>query len=157
MKDFNHEYWMRKALEEAHLAAAEDEIPVGAVLVLGDQLILADHNRTRQKQDPLAHAEKLIIDKILLSGIKYLYDYTLYVSLEPCLMCAGMMIWSRIGTVVFGAYDPKAGAAGSVYNVLKDKSFNHQPQLIGGLLKDEASILLKEFFKSKRQAAADGA
>ena len=156
MDYIKHEYWMRKALEEANLAAAEDEIPVGAVLVWNDQLILTDHNRTRQKSDPLAHAEKLIIDKIMLSGIKYLYDYSLYVSLEPCLMCAGMMIWSRIGTVVFGAYDPKAGACGSVYNVLKDKSFNHQPELIGGVLQSEASSLLKSFFGSKRLAKADG-
>lgn len=155
MDYIKHEYWMRKALEEARLSAAEDEIPVGAVLVCNDRLILADHNRTRQLSDPLAHAEKLIIDKIMLSGIKYLYDYSLYVSLEPCLMCAGMMIWSRIGTVVFGAYDPKAGACGSVYNVLKDKSFNHQPELLGGILQDEASALLKDFFQSKRRAKAD--
>ncbi len=150
-----HKYWMRKALEEAEKAAAVDEIPVGAVLVCGDQLISSEHNRTRQLSDPLAHAEKLIIDKIMLSGIKYLYDYSLYVSLEPCLMCAGMMIWSRIGTVVFGAYDPKAGACGSVYNVLKDKSFNHQPELLGGVLQAEASQLLKDFFKTKRRMTTD--
>lgn len=129
----------------------EDEIPVGAVLVKDNELVFAEHNRTRQLQDPLAHAEKLIIDKILTSKIKYLYDYSLYVTLEPCTMCAGMMIWSRIGTVVYGAKDPKGGAAGSIYNVLRDKSFNHQPILLRGLLEEQCALLLQSFFREKRK------
>ena len=141
---------MQKALEQARIAFAEDEIPVGAVLVKGDELILRDHNRTRQLANPLAHAENLIIDKILMSKIKYLYDYSLYVTLEPCLMCAGMMIWSRLGCLVYGATDAKAGAVGSVYNVLKDKSFNHNPQVVKGVLEQECSDLLKTFFRAKR-------
>ncbi|PKN74491.1 MAG: cytosine deaminase [Candidatus Cloacimonetes bacterium HGW-Cloacimonetes-2] len=147
----DHEYWMRIALQEAEQALLEDEIPVGAVLVKDNELVFAEHNRTRQLQDPLAHAEKLIIDKILTSKIKYLYDYSLYVTLEPCTMCAGMMIWSRIGTVVYGAKDPKGGAAGSIYNVLRDKSFNHQPILLRGLLEEQCALLLQSFFREKRK------
>ena len=145
-----HIEWMELALNEAKLAAGEDEIPVGAVLVKGSELILADHNRTRQMQNPLAHAEKLIIDKITSSKIKYLQDYTLYVSLEPCLMCAGMMIWSRLGALVIGAEEPKSGCAGSVYNVLRNKSFNHEVKIIRGIMKEESAALLQEFFRSKR-------
>ncbi len=146
-----HEYWMEIALKEAHKAALEDEIPVGAVLVKDDVLILAEHNRTRQNANPLAHAEKLIIDKIMASKIKYLYDYTLYVTLEPCLMCAGCLILSRIGTLVLGAKDPKTGAVGSIYNVLADKSFNHHPKIIRAVLELECSGVLKDFFAHKRE------
>ncbi len=146
-----HTDWMRLALDEARRAASEDEIPVGAVLVKDGELVAAQHNRTRQFADPLAHAEKLLIDKILASKIKYLQDYTLYVTLEPCLMCAGMMIWSRLGTLVFGASDPKAGAVGSIYNVLADKSFNHHPRIVRGVLEEDCAALLKDFFQSRRQ------
>jgi len=147
----DHTAWMKLALEEANLARSEDEIPVGAVLVKGGELIAAEHNRTRQLKDPLAHAEKLLIDKILASKIKYLQDYTLYVTLEPCLMCAGMMIWSRLGTLVYGASDPKAGAVGSIYNVLADKSFNHHPRVLRGVLEADCAALLRDFFQSRRQ------
>lgn len=145
-----HIRWMRLALEEAKKALSENEIPVGAVLVKDGTLIAADHNRTRQNADPLAHAEKMLIDKILGSKIKYLQQYTLYVTLEPCLMCAGMMIWSRLGTLVSGASDPKAGAVGSIYNVLADKSFNHHPRVIRGVLDSECSALLRDFFQERR-------
>ncbi len=141
---------MSIALEEARLAAQEDEIPVGAVLVREGELVLRDHNRTRQLANPLAHAEKLLVDKILLSKIKYLQDYSLYVTLEPCLMCAGALIWSRIGRLVIGARDPKAGAVGSIYNVLTDKSFNHHPEIVRGVLEAESSAILKGFFARKR-------
>jgi len=150
MREFDHVLWMQLALEEARLAADEDEIPVGAVLVKGDEIVLRDHNRTRQLRNPLAHAEKLIVDKILASGIRFLQDYRLYVTLEPCLMCAGMLILARLDTLVFGASDPKAGAVGSVYNVLRDKSFNHHPQIIRGMLREPCSDILITFFKSKR-------
>lgn len=138
------------ALEEARQAALEDEIPVGAVLVKNGSLVLREHNRTRSLDNPLAHAEKLIIDKILATKIKYLYDYTLYVTLEPCLMCAGSIMLSRVGHLVLGARDPKTGVVGSIYNVLRDKSFNHHPRLTRGVLEEECSSLLKEFFALKR-------
>jgi tRNA(adenine34) deaminase len=152
MKDEDniHINWMKVALEEARQALKEDEIPVGAVLIKDNKLVLKEHNRTRQYCNPSAHAEKMIIDRILSSEIKYLYDYTLYVVLEPCVMCAGMMILSRLGTLVYGAYDPKAGAVGSVYNVLADKSFNHHPKVIRGILEEDCSALLKDFFLNKR-------
>ncbi len=150
MTTVDHEYWMYIALEEARIAADEDEIPVGAVLVKGNEMILRDHNRTRQMNNPLAHAEKLIVDKILASGIKFLQDHRLYVTLEPCLMCAGMLILARLNTLVFGASDPKAGAVGSIYNVLRDKCFNHHPTIVSGLLKEPCSIIMTSFFQSKR-------
>jgi tRNA(adenine34) deaminase len=145
-----HNIYMLEALHEAELALAENEVPIGAVLVFQDQIVARDHNRTKQLASPLAHAEKLIIDKIMASKAVYLYEYTLYVTLEPCLMCAGMLIWSRIGTVVFGAGDPKAGVVGSIYNVFRDKSFNHHPEVISGIMESRCSELLSGFFKNKR-------
>ncbi len=141
---------MGLALRQAELAAAEDEIPVGAVLVKDGVAVLADHNRTRQLANPLAHAEKLIIDKILASKIKYLNDYSLYVTLEPCLMCSGLLILSRVGLLALGAADPKAGACGSVYHAPLDKSFNHHPVIVRGVLEAQCSALLKDFFATKR-------
>lgn len=147
---FKDEYWMQFALQEARSALHEDEVPIGAILVKNEQLIFADHNRTNQTNDPRAHAEKLILDKAAAAGIKFLNEYTLYVTLEPCTMCAGMLIWSRLGRLVFGAYDPKAGAVGSIYNVLKDKNLNHNPQVCTGVLATECGKLLKDFFQNKR-------
>ena len=138
---------MQVALQNAKKAFLDDEVPIGAVLVKDDVVVSQEHNRTRQHQDPLAHAEKLILDH---APEKYLYDYTLYITLEPCLMCAGMIIWRRVGRVVFAAYDKKAGAVGSVYNALLDKHFNHNPQIRAGILEDEAKELLQTFFKQKR-------
>lgn len=149
---FTDEYWMQLALQEARSALLEEEVPIGAILVKDQQLIYADHNRTNQTGDPRAHAEKLILDKAVADGIKFLNKYTIYVTLEPCVMCAGMLIWSRIGRLVYGTSDPKAGAVGSVYNVLQDKSFNHRPEIRRGLLEEECSAILQDFFKSKRQS-----
>jgi len=148
----NHYLFMQEAISEAQKAFAEDEVPVGAVLVKNNRIILREHNRSRQLANPLAHCEKIIIDKILMSEVGFLYDYTLYVTLEPCLMCAGMIILSKIGTVVYGAKDPKTGVVGSIYNVLNDKSFNHHPVVIGGVLENECSCLLEEFFRRKRKS-----
>ena len=148
--DKSHYTFMKEAIAEAKIAANEDEIPVGAVLVKDGNIILREHNRSRQLANPLAHCEKLLIDKILVSEPGFLYDYTLYVTLEPCLMCAGMIILSKIGTVVYGAKDPKAGVVGSIYNVLKDKSFNHHPIVVSGILGSECSSLLTDFFSKKR-------
>ena len=141
---------MQIALKEAKKAYLEDEIPVGAVLVKDDQLILKNHNRTRQLNNPLAHAESLILHEIQKKE-KYLYDYTLYVTLEPCLMCSGTIILSKLKKLVFGTFDPKAGVVGSIYNVLLDKHFNHHPQIETGICQDECSRILKVFFKSKRE------
>lgn len=138
---------MQVALQNAKEAFLEDEIPIGAVLVKDNVIIAQEYNKTRLTNNPLAHAEKLILDNV---AEKYLYDYTLYITLEPCLMCAGMIIWRRVGRVVFAAYDKKAGAAGSVYNVLLDQHFNHNPALTTGLMQRESQELLQSFFKAKR-------
>ncbi len=148
MKDY--EYWMKIAIEEAIIAFEEDEVPVGAVLVKNDKLILRNHNRTKQLSNPLAHAEKLIIEEILSQGKIFLYDYKLFVTLEPCLMCSGMIVWSRLGEIVFGAYDKKAGCVGSIYNVLKDRNFNHHPKITNNVLAKESAELLRRFFQKKR-------
>ncbi|MBL7149806.1 MAG: nucleoside deaminase [Candidatus Cloacimonetes bacterium] len=149
-KEYSNEYWMSYALEQARLALQEDEVPIGAVLVKDNNIVAADHNRTRQTNNNLAHAEKLVIEKVIISGEKFLYDYTLYVTVEPCLMCAGAIIWARVGKVVFGCFDPKAGAVGSIYNALLDKNFNHHPEVVSGILAQECSDLIVEFFKNKR-------
>ncbi len=149
-KKYSNEYWMNYALEQARLALQEDEVPIGAVLVKDNKIVAADHNRTRQTNNNLAHAEKLVIEQIVESVEKFLYDYTLYVTVEPCLMCAGAIIWARVGKVVFGCFDPKAGTVGSIYNALLDKNFNHHPEVVSGILAQECSDLIVEFFKNKR-------
>jgi tRNA(adenine34) deaminase len=143
-------HFMTEALGEAMRAAAEDEVPVGACLVRDGEIVLRNHNRTKQLNNPLAHAEKLILDEAEAMGIKYLQDYTLYVSLEPCLMCSGAIILARVGRVVYGCADPKAGAAGSIYQTFLDKSFNHHPALKTGVLSDQCALVLTDFFKNKR-------
>ena len=151
VEKYSNEYWMKFALKEARLAFQEDEVPIGAILVKDNKIIATEHNRTGQLKSGLAHAEKLVIEKIISSGEKYLYDYSLFVTVEPCLMCAGIIIWSRVGKVVFGCYDPKAGAVGSIYNVLLDKSFNHNPVVISGVKEKECSELISTFFQKKRE------
>jgi len=143
------EYWMGIALSEARKAMQTDEIPVGAVLVKNNELILKNHNRTTQFYSPLAHAEMIILQEIQKTE-KFLTGYSLYVTLEPCLMCSGAIILSRLSKLVFGAFDPKTGVCGSVYNVLRDKHFNHHPELVSGVMQDECSKILKDFFKYKR-------
>ena len=145
------EYWMKFAIDKARSALQENEVPIGAILVNNNKLIASAHNRTNFTSNGLAHAEKLVIEEVIASGEKFLNDYSLYVTVEPCLMCAGIIIWSRIGKVVFGCYDEKAGAAGSIYNVLLDKNFNHNPELVVGVCEAECSTLMREFFRTKRK------
>lgn len=148
---YSEEYWMNFAIEEAKKALEEDEVPIGAVLIKDHQIVATNHNRTRQLNNGLAHAEKLVIEEIISFGEKFLYDHTLYVTVEPCLMCAGIIIWSRVGKVVFGCFDPKAGAVGSIYNALLDKNFNHHPEVISGVCEKECSNLITNFFKERRK------
>jgi len=146
------EYYMRIALAEASRAAQLDEIPVGAILVdENDQIVAIAANQTFHNQNPLGHAEKIVIERTLTKGNKFLYNYTLYVTLEPCIMCAGLIVLSRIGRVVYGCRDPKAGGAGSIYHILKDKRLNHNPQVTTGILEKECSQILKDYFNSKRK------
>ena len=142
--------WMQMALEEAALAGREGEVPVGAVVVRDGQMIAKAHNRREGDKTALAHAEILAIDAACkkLGGWR-LWECELYVTLEPCPMCAGAIINSRLRRLVWGAQDPKAGCCGSVVNLF-DLPFNHRPELCGGVLEDESTELLRSFFKQLR-------
>ena len=147
----NHERWMRAALDEAMRAAEEGEVPVGAVVVLDGRILGRGHNRTEATHDPTAHAEILAIGAASAAlGNWRLAGADLYVTLEPCSMCAGAIVLARIPEVVFGAYDPKAGAAGSVLDVLGEPALNHRPKVTGGVLADECAALLERFFAARR-------
>jgi tRNA(adenine34) deaminase len=143
----NHEQYMRMALQEARKAMENDEVPVGAVIVSNGKLIARGHNQTEMLTDVTAHAEILAITSASnYLGSKYLTDCTLYVTLEPCVMCAGALAWSQISNVVFGAYDEKRGFTTSHPRILHPKT-----TLTSGVLADECGELLKEFFAKKRK------
>ncbi|HJU82136.1 MAG TPA: tRNA adenosine(34) deaminase TadA [Acidimicrobiia bacterium] len=144
--------FMSLALAEARLAATEGEVPVGAVLVDGQgEVIGADHNRREQLSDATAHAEMLVIAAAgTARGDWRLPDTTLYVTLEPCPMCAGAAINARIGTIVYGTADPKAGAAWSLYNIPQDARLNHRCEIRHGVLAEESADLLATFFRDQR-------
>jgi tRNA(adenine34) deaminase len=144
---------MRRAIHEAELALAHDDVPVGAILVGADgELLGAGHNERERLQDPSAHAEMLAIREAAAKvGTWRLLDTTLYVTLEPCAMCAGAIVLARIPRVVYGTADPKAGAAGSVLDILADPRLNHRPNVIGGVLQPECAGLLLDFFAARRR------
>ncbi len=145
---------MRLAIREAERALEHDDVPVGAVVVAGGELVGAGHNERERRQDPTAHAEVLALRAAAERlGTWRILDATLYVTLEPCAMCAGAIVLSRIPRVVFGAADPKAGAAGSVLDVLDEPRFNHRPVVEGGLLREECAAPLLAFFASRRVAS----
>ncbi len=145
------EQFMRAALAEAKVAGQADEVPVGAVVVRNGEIIGRGLNRPVQDCDPTAHAEIVAIRAAAASEKNYrLNDTTLYVTLEPCPMCVGAMLHARIGRLVFGAYDPKAGAAGSVLDLSDDRRLNHRLEVNGGLLEDKCSELLQKFFAARR-------
>jgi tRNA(adenine34) deaminase len=142
---------MRLAIREAERALAHDDVPVGAVLVHGGEVIGAGHNERELREDPSAHAEMLAIrEGARALGSWRLLDTVLYVTLEPCAMCAGAIVLGRIPRVVYGTTDPKAGAAGSVLDVLGEPRLNHRPDIAGGLLAAESTELLQAFFRSRR-------
>ena len=148
-------FFMRFALQEAQKAADIDEVPIGAVIVKDNQIIAKAHNLRETLQDATAHAELLAIRKACeVLGTWRLIGCSLYVTLEPCPMCAGAIILSRVDRVVFGAKDPKGGACGSIVNLPADKRFNHRPEIVEGVLADECGDILKKFFKSKRYRAS---
>jgi tRNA(adenine34) deaminase len=145
------EHFMRLALREAEQALAHDDVPVGAVLVHGGEVIGAGHNERELREDPTAHAELLAIREGARSlGSWRLLDTVLYVTLEPCAMCAGAIVLGRIPRVVYGTVDPKAGAAGSVLDILAEPRLNHRPDVAGGLLEEECAELLRAFFRPRR-------
>ena len=143
--------WMEIALKEAMIALEEDEVPIGCVIVKGEKLLAKAHNQTERLRDPTAHAEMLAITQaasFFENG--RLFGCSLYVTIEPCFMCTGAIILSRIENVYFGAKDPKFGACGSLYNLGEDKRLNHKLKIRGGVLEEESLILLKSFFEGKR-------
>jgi len=145
--------YMREALREAEKAFREDEVPVGAVIVYKGKIIARGHNQVERLKDSTAHAEILAITSASNSlGTKWLLDTAIYVTIEPCSMCAGALVLSRIKNLYFGAKDPKTGACGSVTNIVNNKKLNHRIKVAKGILAAESSSLLKEFFKKKRVA-----
>jgi tRNA(adenine34) deaminase len=145
------QYFMRLALREASRALEHDDIPVGALVVKDGEVIGTGHNEREVRADPTAHAEMIALrDAARALGSWRVLDSVLYVTLEPCAMCAGAIVLARVPRVVFGTTDPKAGAAGSVLNVLAEPRLNHRPQVESGLLADECADLLRAFFASRR-------
>lgn len=142
---------MKMAIEEARKAASLGEVPVGAVAVAGDKAICTAHNLREATQNPLGHAELLLIERLSKERKSWrMTDVTIYVTCEPCIMCIGAMIQARIKRVVFGCMDPKAGACGSLYNLAEDRRLNHRIELRGGVLGEECAALLSSFFAKKR-------
>ena len=148
---FDHQC-MTRALELANIAKEFGEVPVGAVLALHDQIIAEGHNQPIAQHDPTAHAEIVVLRSASKQIGNYrLIDTTLYTTLEPCCMCAGAIVHARIKRVVFAAQDPRAGAAGSVFNLLNTEKLNHSCNIEHGLLVEESSAILKQFFQEKRK------
>ena len=146
------EYFMRLAIREAERALEHEDVPIGAVVVREGEVIGAAHNERELRQDPTAHAEVLALQAAAhATGSWRVLDSTLYVTLEPCAMCAGAVVLARVPRVVYGTVDPKAGAAGSVLDVLAEPRLNHRPEVSGGLLADDCAALLRAFFASRRR------
>jgi tRNA(adenine34) deaminase len=142
---------MRRALSQAARAAAEDEVPVGAIVVLDGEVVSEAHNRPRGLRDPTAHAEILALRAAAEAlGHWWLNGATIYVTLEPCAMCAGAMVLARIDRLVYGARDPKAGMAGSLAGIPQDERLNHRVEITAGVLAPEAGALLRDFFSARR-------
>ncbi|MFZ3591682.1 tRNA adenosine(34) deaminase TadA [Bacillus sp. DJP31] len=151
MTDELHHYFMKLAIEEAKKAEAIGEVPIGAVLVMDGEVIATGYNLRETEQRSMAHAEMLVIDKACKKlGSWRLEDTTLYVTLEPCPMCAGGIVLSRIPRVVYGASDPKGGCAGTLMNLLDEPRFNHQSTVVRGILEEECGALLTNFFQNLR-------
>jgi tRNA(adenine34) deaminase len=145
------EYYMRLALREAERALGHEDVPIGAVVVRDGEVLAAACNERELRKDPTAHAEILVLREAArrLGGWR-VTESVLYVTIEPCTMCAGAIVWARVPRVVFGALDPKTGAAGSVLDVLGERRLNWQPEVAGGLLADECGALLSSFFAGRR-------
>lgn len=142
---------MQQAIAEAKAAREHGDVPIGAIVAIGEEVIGRGRNERELLQDPTAHAEILALRQAATAvGSWRVLDATLYVTLEPCSMCAGAIVLSRVPRVIYAATDPKAGACGSVIDVTGEERFNHRPEVLGGLLADECGDLLREFFAAKR-------
>ncbi len=147
------EIYMREALKAAERAKAADEVPVGAIIIYKNQIIAKAHNQVELLKDPTAHAEIIAITQAASAlSTKWLEGCTLYVTLEPCAMCAGAIVLARVERVCFGTFDLKSGAAGSVLDILRHPKLNHKPQITSGIFADDCAGILTEFFKKKREA-----
>ncbi len=146
-----HEYYMQMALSEAKAAYAAQEVPVGAVIVRNGAIIASAHNQREMLHDPTAHAEMIAITQAAEAmGDWRLQDCILYVTLEPCPMCAGAIVQSRLPCIVYGTTDPKAGACHSLFNITQDERLNHRAEVLGGVLEQECKSILQEFFREQR-------
>jgi tRNA(adenine34) deaminase len=144
-------YFMNRALKEAYKALLLDEVPIGAIIVKDDKIIARAYNKREKLNDPTAHAEILAIRKACKKlGVWRLDGCRMYVTIEPCSMCAGTLLWTRIDAIIYGAKDIKGGALGSSYNLFEQKSLNHKPTIIGGVLASECGQIVSDFFRSKR-------
>lgn len=147
-----HDHFMRLALQQAEQALAEDEVPVGAVIVCGGRVIAAAHNQREQLNDPTAHAEMLAITQAAQALEDWrLEECTLYVTLEPCIMCSGAILQARVPRVIYGATDPKAGAVQTMYHLLSDARLNHRCEILGGVFAPECGGILTRFFQAQRR------
>ncbi len=151
MTDNTHEKFMKIALQEARKARAKEEVPIGAVIVKNERVLARAHNLKESRQLPAAHAEMLAV-KTAAQKLKSwrLEGCTMYVTLEPCIMCAGALLQARMEKLVFGAEDPKSGAVKSLYNLLEDERLNHQVKIISGIYAEQSSRMLKNFFAGLR-------
>lgn len=146
-----HDHWMRRALDQAVIAFDADEVPVGAIVVCENEVIAEAHNQREMLKDPTAHAEMIAITQAAEAlGSWRLLNCTLYVTLEPCPMCAGAIVQSRLPFVVYGTTDPKAGACDSLFHITGDIRLNHQAAVIGGVMQEDCRALLQEFFRQQR-------
>ena len=147
-----HEDYMREAVKEAQQAARENEVPVGAVIVHNNKIIARGHNQIERLKDPTAHAEIIAITSAAnFLGTKWLNEASLYVTIEPCSMCAGALVLARVKNLFFGARDPKTGACGSIVNIANHKKLNHRIKITKGVLEKDCGAILKEFFRKKRK------
>lgn len=150
------ELYMKEAYRQALTAAEKDEVPVGCVIVHQNRIIAKAHNQIELLKDPTAHAEMIAITQATnYLQLKWLQGCTMYVTIEPCSMCSGALVLSRIDRVVFGAHDEKTGASGSVINIMQHPKLNHQINVAHGIMKDECGALLTDFFRKKRKKAAE--
>lgn len=146
-----HDHWMRRALDQARRALEAEEVPIGAIVVHQEQVIGEGFNQREMLSDPTAHAEMIAITQAAQAlGSWRLLDCTLYVTLEPCPMCAGAIVQARIPRVIYGATDPKAGACHTLYSITDDPRLNHRAAVLGGVLREECRVLLQEFFAAQR-------
>ena len=146
-----HDHWMKRALDQAVAAYNSEEVPVGAVITYENQIIAAAHNQRETLNDPTAHAEMIAITQAADAlGSWRLLQCTLYVTLEPCPMCAGAIVQARLPCVVYGTSDPKAGACNSLFNITGDSRMNHQAAVLGGVMQEDCRAILQQFFREQR-------